>query len=77
MRFVVELIKLIIVIMLPAASMILWQKVEIELDDEGSQRSNQYVEFISFVTLSMIFTILTTLWSTMKVRERQQSRRRN
>lgn len=77
MRFVVELIKLIIVIMLPAASMILWQKVEIELDDEGSQRSNQYVEFISFVTLSMIFTMLTTLWSTMKVRERQQSRRRN
>lgn len=40
MRFVVELIKLIIVIMLPAASMILWQKVEIELDDKDNKMSN-------------------------------------
>ena len=40
MRFIVEFIKLVIVIMLPAASMILWQKIEIVLEDDSNKRSN-------------------------------------
>lgn len=39
--------------------------------------SSQYVEFIAFVTLSMLFTMLTTIWSTVKIREMQSSRKRN
>ena len=39
--------------------------------------SSQYVEFIAFVTLSMLFTMLTTIWSTVKIREMQASRKRN
>lgn len=72
LRAIVEIIKLVIVIMLPAGSMILWQKVEID-----NVLSIQYLEFIAFVSLSLTFTVLTTIWSTLRIRDAQSTRRRN
>lgn len=78
LRFIVELMKLMIVIMLPADGRILWQKIDLNFDDgDDGKMSNQYIEFIAFVSLSMIFTLLTTVWSTLRIREAQTTRRRN
>lgn len=52
--------------------MILWEKVEID-----TILTTDYVEFIAFVSLSVVFTISTTIWSTVRIANAQKSRRRN
>lgn len=48
--------------MLPSAKMILWQKLDID-----NVMSIQYLEFIAFASLSVLFSIATTVWSTVRI----------
>lgn len=40
MRFIIELFKLIILIMLPSGNFILWQRIEINYDGDNGKMSN-------------------------------------
>ena len=62
MRAIIELAKLVMVVVFFTSSYILWQKVIID-----DKYSIQYIEFIAFAALSLGFTVLTTIWSTLRI----------
>lgn len=71
-RFTLEFIKLAIVILIPILGKVLWEDIKFtdELDAE-------YLTFIVFASMSILFTITTTIWSSVRIRKAQITRKEN
>ena len=70
-----ELVKLVIAILIPAAHLVIWEKIKFHQHDD--EHTVQYIIFLILASLSMVFTISTTIWSTLRIRKAQQNRREN
>ena len=67
LRFIIELIKVAVVICIPVTKRILWVKLA---DNFVNDFTNvQYLTFLIFASLSVAFTLFTTIWSTIKIRK--------
>lgn len=71
LRFILELIKVTIVVCIPILNRVLW--VEFTFDSDFD--SAQYLSFIILASLSVAFTLFTTVWSSLKIRKAQKLRK--
>lgn len=67
LRFIIELIKVAIVVCVPVFNRILWVPLSDTFNDDFADI--QYLTFLIFASLSVAFTLFTTVWSTIKIRK--------
>lgn len=72
LRFIIEFIKMGIVIAIPITRRILWQEINFK-----HEMGKDQLTFIIFASMSLVFTIGTTMWSTIRIRKAQKMRKKN
>ena len=71
-RFIVEFVKVAIVVCIPVFQRILW--IPLEKFDENINQ-NQYLSFLILGSMSLLFTLTTTLWLLVKIKKAQKMRK--